>query len=188
MQPDKDALRENKREMFDGMRAYHQSEISHSNHAISILLAIAGAAGAAVLAMLFPENPPVHLTEIAWGLFVVVAVLSFTVALTSHLKISSDHERYKDYGTQYMTTGKVLGFFDEQVQINGQTLKINTRENIGKGKGYRKTQAIIWSFAAELIFLAFLFAMFSCYFVPEPQQSAPPRAPASAPLLKDGEG
>lgn len=44
--PNDEALRENKREMFDGMRAraYHQSEISHTNHAITMLLAVAAGA------------------------------------------------------------------------------------------------------------------------------------------------
>ncbi|MGV6818648.1 MAG: hypothetical protein ACWA44_15440 [Thiotrichales bacterium] len=42
IEQDLDSLRENKREMFDGMRAYHQSEISHSNHAITMLLALLG--------------------------------------------------------------------------------------------------------------------------------------------------
>jgi hypothetical protein len=87
-QPNEESLRENKREMFDGMRAYHQSEISHANHAITMLLGIAAAVGAAILAMLFPEKIPEHLTEIAWGLFFVVAILSLTIAFTSCFKIT----------------------------------------------------------------------------------------------------
>ncbi|MGV6818649.1 MAG: hypothetical protein ACWA44_15445 [Thiotrichales bacterium] len=135
--------------------------------------------------MLFPEKPPEHLTEIAWGLFVVVAVLSFTVALTSHLKITSDHKTYEAYGTQYVSTSKLLGFY-EDVQISGAPKKIKTNENIGKGKGYRKTQIIIWSFATELIILAFLFAVLSCHFVPKAQQGTPADPPASAPLRQKG--
>jgi hypothetical protein len=161
--PDEDSLRENKREMFDGMRAYHQSEINHSNHAITMLLAIAGAAGAGILAVLFPEKTSEHLTEIAWGLFVVVSVFSFTIAITTHLKISSDHKTYETYGQEYVKTSRLLGFF-EDVQIKGISTKIKTNDKTGKGQGYRKTQIIIWSFAVELILLSFLFAIFSCQF------------------------
>lgn len=60
--------RENKRECVDGMRACHQSEISHANHAITMLLVMSAAVGAVVVAILIPEKPPVHVHEIAWGL------------------------------------------------------------------------------------------------------------------------
>lgn len=182
--PDLDSLRENKREMFDGMRAYHQSEISHANRAITMLLAIAGAAGAAILAMLFPEKPPEHLTVIAWGLFVVVLLLSVAVALTSQLKINSDHNTYEAYGTEYVITSKLLGFYDE-VQVNGETKKIKTNEDIGKGKGYQKTQIIIWSFAGGLIILTFLFAILFCHFVQNVQQNTLAEPPASAPVQQE---
>jgi hypothetical protein len=154
----------NKREMFDGMRAYHESEINHSRHAITILLAIAGAAGAIVLAVLFPEKTSEHLTEIAWGLAIVVAVLSLTVAFTTHLKIGSDHETYKAYGREYVLTSQLLGFFEE-VEIEGDKTRLKANRNIGQGKGYRKTQIIIWAFAFEITLLTFLFALFSDYFL-----------------------
>jgi hypothetical protein len=154
----------NKREMFDGMRAYHQSEISHSNHAITMLLAIAGAAGAVVLAILFPKEAPYNIVQIAWGLFVVVAVLSLTIAWTTHLKISADHATYEAYGDQYVKTSELLGFYDE-VEFGEKKVTLKTSRDIGKGKGYRKTQKIIWSFAVEITALALLFAMFSCHFV-----------------------
>lgn len=150
--------------MFDGMRAYHQSEISHSHHAITMLLAIAGAAGAVVLAMLFPEKAPEHLTEIAWGLVIVVTVLALTVAFTTHVKINSDHETYEAYGKQYVLTSQLLGFYEE-VEIEGSKTRIKTEKNTGQGKGYRKTQIIIWAFAAEITLLTFLFALFSDYFL-----------------------
>jgi hypothetical protein len=49
--PSMSDLAKNKREMFDGMRACHESEIHHANHAITMLLAIAAAVGAVVLAL-----------------------------------------------------------------------------------------------------------------------------------------
>ena len=155
-------LTENKREMFDGMRAYHQSEIGHANHAITMLLAISGAAGAVVLAILFPEVPPKHVSEIAWGLWLVVSALAIVIAVSAHLKISSDHEVYARFGAEYVRTSELLGFYDDNVSPNGsgpQTI-IKTSKNVGQGRGYRKTQAIIWSFASILAVFTFLFALF----------------------------
>ncbi len=153
----------NKREMFDGMRAYHQSEISHLNHAITILLAVLGAVGAAVLALFLAEEPHKHLPGIAWGLSAVVIALSLTVAITSHLKITSDHKTYEEYGKEYQRTSELLGFY-KCMRINREATLIKTNRNIGQGDGYRKTQMIIWSFAIELIIFALLFAICFCHF------------------------
>lgn len=159
--PNKDSLIENKREMFDGMRAYHQSEIHHANHAITMLLAIAAAEGAVVLAMVTQEvKLPLHLNEIAWALFLVVMLLTLPIAIMSHIKISSDHNIYQSFGKEYVNTSRLLGFYDE-VQINGMKLKIKESEKIGQGGGYRKSQMIIWALAIGIIFLAFLFVCIS---------------------------
>ena len=154
-------LAENKREMFDGMRAYHQSEINHANHAITMLLAIAGAAGAAALAILFPQTPPTHITEIAWGLWITVAVFAFTIAVTAHIKINGDHATYANFGAEYVKTSRLLGFYDKILPTDGPEEKtgIKTNLDIGQGKGYRKTQIIIWAFAGVLVVLTFLFAV-----------------------------
>ena len=153
-------LKENKREMFDGMRAYHASEISHASHAITMLLAISGAAGAVVLALLFPKTPPNYISQMAWGLFIVISVFAIAVAWTAHLKISGDHEVYKSFGREYVKTSILLGFFDKDVTIDSKSEKLKTNEAIGQGEGYKKTQTIIWSFAIVLIIFTFLFACF----------------------------
>ncbi|KAF5419393.1 MAG: hypothetical protein C5S44_11155 [Candidatus Methanocomedens sp.] len=160
-------LSANKREMFDGMRAYHQSEISHTNHTITMLLAVSGAAGAVVLAILFPQTTPSHVSEIAWSLWITVSVLAVTIAGTAHVKISSDHEVYASFGAEYVKTCEMLGFYEKNVPIDGsdQKTSIKTNKNIGQGKGYRRTQHIIWSFAIMLIIFTFLFALFACRLV-----------------------
>ena len=157
-------LIENKREMFDGMRAYHQSEISHANHAITMLLAIAGAAGTVVLAILFPETPPNHKAEIVWGLWITVTVLALAIAATTHMKVNSDHDVYSKFGREYVKTSKILGFYDKTLSIPGSNEKtsIKTDEKIGQGKGYKQTLRIIWSFAALLILLTLFFAISVC--------------------------
>jgi hypothetical protein len=160
--PDIEALRENKREMFDGMRAYHLSEISHANHAITMLLGVAAAAGAVALAFLFPQQPVVHAHIILWGLAAVVAVVCSTIALTTCIKIGADHEIYANYGTEYVKTSVLLGFYDP-VEIEGASTLLKLSREIGKNRGYRKTQWIIWAFAAVNSILTFLFALtFAC--------------------------
>jgi hypothetical protein len=160
-EPTMSDLAENKREMFDGMRAYHQSEISHTNHAITMLLAISGAAGAVVLAILFPQVTPNHVPEIAWGLWVVTSALAMNVAVTAHVKISSDHKVYAGFGDEYVRTCELLGFY-ECAEGSKKEIGLKKNRHIGQGKGYRKTQAIIWSFATTLIVLTFLFALSAC--------------------------
>ena len=163
-----ESLRENKREMFDGMRAYHQSEICHTNNAITMLLSVAGVAGTAALAVLFPQNPPEHLPEMAWGLWLTVTALSLTIALSAHLKINSDHKGYERFGAEYVRTSQLLGFY-EKIKIEGGETAVKTDTHVGQGKGYRKTQNIIWLFAGVLTVLTLLFAALSSGLKPKTQ-------------------
>ena len=156
MPKEEEVLRENKRECFDGMRSYHQSEISHANHAITMLLAMAAAVGAVIVAILFPQTPPAHVREIAWGLFIVVLVLGATIAGTAHIKLSGDHAVYAAFGAEYVKTSERLGLYNSATE--GMEA-IKTNKNIGQGKGYRKTQAIIWAFSGVLTVLTLLFAI-----------------------------
>lgn len=158
-----ETLRENKRECFDGMRAYHQSEISHANHAITMLLAMAAAIGSVVVAILFPDNTPAHVREIAWGLFAVAMILGGTIAGTAHIKISEDHTVYATFGREYVLTSERLGLYESgPATTDGQSVKqdaVKTNRTIGQGTGYRKTQGIIWAFAGALTALSLFFAI-----------------------------
>jgi hypothetical protein len=148
----------NKREMFDGMRAYHDSEIRHANHAITIIMAIAGAGAAVAAAMLFADRPSKHVEAIAWGLFAMVLVFSGTIALTTHLKISSDHAVFARFGAEYRRTSRMLGLF-EAVTIDGKPDRVKVDREIGRGTGYRRTQAVIWLLAALVSSFALAFAL-----------------------------
>lgn len=153
-------ISENKREMFDGMRAYHQSEINHCNHAITMLLSIAAGAGAVVFAILFQEYTPKNIGIISWGLFIVVSVFSLTIAATSHLKINGDHKAYSSFGREYVKSSILLGLYDKKVPYESENMEVlKTSQNIGQGNGYKETQIIIWSFSITLISLTFLFAL-----------------------------
>ncbi len=153
--PDVEALRANKREMFDGMRAYHQSELSHANYAITMLLAVAAAAGAVIVAITFPQHPVEHQPEIVWGLVVAVAAITLTISITATSKIGADHATYALYGREYMATCRLLGFYEK----SDDTKALKTSTTIGQGSGYRKTQQIIWAFAGVLNVLVLAFAL-----------------------------
>lgn len=163
--PSMSDLAENKREMFDGMRAYHESEIQHANHAITMLLAISGAVGAVVLTMLSPQDAPKHMSLVAWWLFFVTLTFSIIIALSAHIKINADHSRYADFGREYVKTSILLGFYEKQVELNDNGTKkqeyLKISQTIGQGTGYQLTQGIIWAFACMLIVVTFLFACFS---------------------------
>lgn len=140
------------------MRAYHQSEISHANHAITMLLAIASALGAVTLAMLSAGVTINHLHKIAFGQFIVVLILGGTITLTAIAKIGKDHDRYKSFGSEYVRCCKALGFYSnkseggEPYSLHG----IKRSEDVGQGYGYQKSQGIIFGFFAALILLSFL--------------------------------
>lgn len=139
---------EHKREQFDAMRAYHESEISHTNHAITMLLAIAGGAGAIVLATLFPQSPIEHLPAIAFGLLAVVWIFGIAIAWTTSAKIDADHASYRKHGEAYDEARVKLGLIPT-MPPQGQ--------GTGEGTGYKKTEHIIWTFAALLCVLSLCF-------------------------------
>jgi hypothetical protein len=152
-------LRENMRENFDGMRAYHQSEIAHTNHAIAMLVAIAGGVGAVTIALLLPNHPLHHVRTIAWEVFGAVSALALTVALTAHIKIEGDISSYRTIGAEYVRSAMALGLYDELEQGAGQASAIKQVTTIGQGRGYYRTLAIVWSFAAILVLAALGFAI-----------------------------
>jgi hypothetical protein len=154
-------LRENKREAFDGMRAYHASEINHANNAITALLAVAAAVGAAAVAMLFPDHPVAHVRAVAWWFFFGVLMLALVIAATTHIKISGDHVTYERFGDELFRTSKALGLYDSRG--GAEPIKLGTMDKRdkqpGHGRGYRKTQGIVWTFALVLVLLTLLFAV-----------------------------
>ncbi len=160
---EKNALIENMRIMFDGMRAYHDSEIHHVNHAITMLLAIAGAAGTVIVTLLFnPGNiTTIKLKEIAWGLHIVISTFSFLIAFTTHIKINHDHNIYENFGREYVKTCIFLGLYDKKVRFNFELENIKIDKTIGQGRGYTISQNIVWAFAVALIFFTGFFA--ACY-------------------------
>lgn len=165
-------LEENKREMFDGMRAYHQSEISHANMAITMLLAISGGVGAVIIAILFPDKPPLNATSIGWSVFAFSLIFSLVVTIFAHVKINGDHEIYKNFGMEYVKTCMLLGYYDTEVEFDkkneqGEFVQVKEKlklsREIGQGNGYKRTQKIILSYFAVLNIGTLVFALYLTY-------------------------
>jgi hypothetical protein len=152
--PSEETLRGHKREAFDAMRAYHQSEISHTYHAITMMVAIAGVTSAAVFAVVVAKTPPKHAVAFAWGLFGAVSLLMLAIALTVHLKIGRDHDRHERSAEEWNNAAELLGLF-ELVTIDGEA-RFRHR---GNGVGHRETRLIIWAFGLTVSFLALLVAI-----------------------------
>jgi hypothetical protein len=171
-------LESNKREMFDAMRAYHASEISHANHAITIILSVAGAANAAAIAILFGDHPTQTPVAIAASLSGIVLPLVLVVALTTHLKIDGDHSQYAAHGREYVATCDALGLFED---LSANQRAIKTNRDIGQGKGYRKTQGIVWAFAGLVSAMTLTFSIligdrFASVQCPKPPSASPTAA------------
>lgn len=101
-------LCEHKRELFDLMRAYHTSEISHVGHGITILLAILAASISAIgLYLTYPMVLPPPWKCIV---FFLIAASSILVTIFTQKKIDADHERYMEYRRSYERLVEHMGF------------------------------------------------------------------------------
>jgi hypothetical protein len=140
----------NKREAFDGMRAYHQSEISHKKDAIDILktllttvvLLFAGLVAAAYK-QIAPSDSVIYL---AWGLAGLNILAALATTLTTNMKITQDNKRYSAYTLEYKIERDIIGLEDDLKAYNHQSKWIE--EKPGKNKsGYHYTKLILTWFA-----------------------------------------
>ncbi len=145
-------LLDNKRELFDGMRAYQQSEQVYIKNAVTMLLFISGVVGSFMVKVLL-EDSVADRTATVWILFVVNLLLSFFVSFITHIKVKSDHHIYANFGEEYVRTCRALGFYDQESPV------IKRSEKIGSGKGYQYSLFVIWGFSFLSVLLTFFFAI-----------------------------
>lgn len=140
---------QNKREMFDGMRAYHGSEHQHKRDAVNFLRSILGVAagvyGVIIGSFFTPDLTIEYATPLAWGILFFVALVIFITVNATNRKIKADHNIYKRYGAEYTRFSYMLELHKTVVvdtkDIEGKLIDIN--KPIGQGDGYKKTMAII---------------------------------------------
>jgi hypothetical protein len=140
----------NKREAFDGMRAYHQSEISHKQDAITILqtlltstiLIYGGLIGAIIARELDPDF------GLAAGVFLVLligAAVILVVAITNK-KIDADNGRYRQFRSEYLAERHLLGLDDD---LKGDA-SAWSKPTAAVG-GYHHTKAILRVFGGLVV-------------------------------------
>ncbi len=157
------SVESNKREMFDAMRAYQESEQAHKQDAISLLTTILTATGAVFAALIVPEKPIVHSELLAAFVALVAIVLSVVVVHTTNKKIAADHLVYASFGDEYVRCCEVLGLFDP-VQLGPTKQPLKIRVLIGHGPGWKITQNIVRSVGATVMLFslcAFFYVFFS---------------------------
>lgn len=159
------SFEQNKREMFDGMRAYHSSEHQHKRDAVNFLRSILGVAtglyGVIIGSFFTPELSISYATQLSWGIFLLVSLVVYISANSTSKKIEAEHEIYKMYGAEYTRFCYMLElhksvFIDNQ-KINGKLIDI--KNPIGQGDGYKKTINIITEQTIGVVLLALSLAI-----------------------------
>ncbi len=144
---------QNKREAFDGMRAYHQSEILHKGHAIEVLKTIltailtiyVGLAASAVSGQI--EKKVIIGTAII--VFIATSVCAILIVWATNRKIDHDNARYEAFREEYRAERRILGLENELQQKGGFSSKWMEAHD-RKASGYSVTKLILNIFAGTL--------------------------------------
>ncbi len=135
---------ENKREAFDGMRAYHTSEIAHKQDAITIFktiltttVVIYGGLISTYISTQFSSSIANLMAAIA---FLLILILSSITVITTSRKIDRDHDRYEEYKSEYMIERQILGIDEDYsgADEKSQAHLLSKRERTGVGHKYTK--------------------------------------------------
>jgi hypothetical protein len=149
-------LEANKREMFDGMRAYHQSEIEHKRDAIEVLKALLAGAGAVYAAIIIPSNKIPYAGWLAAGISAAITFATISIVRSTNAKIARGHLVYQSFGDEYMRTCRLLGLY--YASDYGEIIKQSRA--IGRGDGWKSTQNILRSFGTTICLLVWTAAVY----------------------------
>ena len=138
----------NKREMFDGMRAYHESELSHKRDCINLYRSIFTgtiAAYAAVLGSIFSETLKLDNVELlAVSIFLIISSVTVILAIATNKKLAKDHSGYQRYLSEYSKECEYLGLRSTFITVENKSEAIKKIPlNPIAGPGYKYTQLII---------------------------------------------
>jgi hypothetical protein len=156
---------ENKREIFDLMRAYQSSELAHKSDIIGVLkiiLTVTIALYAAILGALFTPELEVHYKNIiAWAIFFSNAIVIFIVINATNKKIIASNKMYKKHGQEYERFTKILDL-NKYVLVNGEPINgktLDPENPIGSGDGFKKSIHIINEIGYGISVLCFALAL-----------------------------
>jgi Ca2+/Na+ antiporter len=103
---------QNKREAFDGMRAYHTSEIEHKGHTVEViktlLTVVVSAYGGLIALILDGKATRCQGIESAIVFFIFVVIVVWIVLHYTNEKIDRDHSRYEDHRSEYLAERSLL--------------------------------------------------------------------------------
>lgn len=144
MAPDQRTTLENAaKEAFEGMRAYHRSEIDHKRDAIAIITTVLAGNGGLVAAGFGALG---RASGIGWTIIAGVAVLVFTATVVlvqqimtaTQKKIEADGLRYQEFKAQSIAAKRLLGLYKPITTEHGtETVLKEPMPSAGKAKTQR---------------------------------------------------
>jgi hypothetical protein len=157
---------QNKREAFDGMRAYHQSEIAHKGHTVEViktlLTVVVSAYGGLIALVLSGKISRCNSIAAAGVFFGCVAFGVCYVIYETNKKIDKDHDSYENNRSEYLAERSLLGIdsdFDSSYKTHWQQRAKATPTGYDYTKRLnRALGAIVVATAAIGTFLAVLAA------------------------------
>ncbi len=148
---------QNKREAFDGMRAYHTSEIEHKGHTVEViktlLTVVVSAYGGLIALILNNKASRCQGVGAAIVLLMFVAVVVFIVLHYTNKKIDSDHNSYENHRSEYIAERKLL----ESDSLFGEGYKTHWQpRSAGVTSGYSHTKRLNFAFGSIVIAAALI--------------------------------
>ncbi|MCW8092123.1 hypothetical protein [Alteromonas sp. ASW11-130] len=172
----------NKREAFDGMRAYHQSEIAHKKDAVDILKAILTTTivlyGGVLSVVISGNIDNSYAIYTGWTLVVLIGLSVALVVGVTNRKIDEDNKRYRKYRDEYVLERKLLGLESDLLNENYTSAWIE--EHYPTKTGYHHTKNILRVFAAMIFFVSLVGSAF-IYGAKEASNNSVQQGQAAAP-------
>ena len=151
------AHEQNKREAFDAMRAYHNSELSHKKDAIDILKTILTSSVLIYAGLVASLDNRIandqSMITLGWALGLIIAISTISITWTTILKIKEDNKRYRQFKAEYIRERELIGLDDDLEAIGHQT---HWKKIINENKtGYSYTNLILIWLAIMIVLIGF---------------------------------
>ncbi len=128
------------KEAFEGMRAYHRSEIDHKRDAIAILTTVLAGNGGLVAAGFGALSRAssigwMPIASIAIVVFAATAILVQKIMTATRKKIEADGARYQEFKAQSIAAKKLLGLYSPITTEHGtETIMKEPMPGLGKAR------------------------------------------------------
>ncbi len=145
---------QNKREAFDGMRAYHQSEISHKKDAIDILktylttvVIIYAGLVAGITGKIIDNN---YIVLLGWAVALLNGIACWAIIRSTNFKIDKDNRKYNQYRDEYIVERAITGLENDLKEHGHVSHWIEAQEE-PVISGYNYTKKIINWFGITIV-------------------------------------